>query len=383
LRSAAIGVFADQIILVSFTEGDTAVDRFDLGWNSVLDQKCEEFSSEFLVRITERHKTAYRGITANGDYVNCYLAGRVMFGSASNADLPAVGDWCVVGNRFVDESNDEAAMISQLLPRYSKLSRMSAGTDSAEQVLAANVDFVFVVTSINRDFSINRVLRYVLLAKSGNSQPVIVLSKIDLSDEQPLAVAIGELAIRFPDSPCICVSALSGKGIHDLRSTLGVGQTAVFVGSSGVGKSTLVNEMLGRNLQKTTDVRSIDDKGRHTTSGSGLFLLDSGGMIIDTPGLREVAVLGEAETLDAMMPNVADLSSGCKFVDCSHRQEPGCAVLTALDEGILTKEQFASYARLEREIAFARRKLDQRAQSAERKKWKRIAIDNRRGKKLK
>jgi len=356
------------------------VDKYDLGWNTALDTHAEKISAESLVRITEKHKTSYRAKSTSGEDLNCFLPGKLVYGKTSDADLPTVGDWCVVGDRFIDESNNTAAGICKVLPRHSKLSRMSAGTDSGEQVLAANIDFVFIVTSINSDFSVNRLQRYIVLAKSGNAQPVIVVSKVDLADIDLLSTALDDLYSRMCEVPCVAVSAVSGRGIDQLKSILTRGQTGVFVGSSGVGKSTLVNELLGRNLQKTTDVRGSDDKGRHTTSGSGLFLLENGGMIIDTAGLREVAIVGETDALQELLPSVAELSVGCKFVNCTHKHEPDCAVLSALQEGQLDEREFESYTRMERELAFARRKLDSRLEYAERKKWKRIAIDSRRRK---
>jgi ribosome biogenesis GTPase / thiamine phosphate phosphatase len=353
------------------------LDKFDLGWNPALDHYLGKFPEARLVRVTEKHKTAYRAVTTCGDYLRCYLPGKLLYGSLS-AELPAVGDWCVVGETYADEANDLAATITEMLPRCSKLSRMSAGTDSAEQILAANIDFVFIVTSLNKDFSVNRLRRYVFLARSGNAQPVIVLSKADLAERCEIDSIAEDLHTAFPDVPSAFVSAHSGIGVEQVRALLSPGQTAVFVGSSGVGKSTLVNKLLERDLQKTSEVREADDKGRHTTSGSGLFFVEEGGMIIDTPGLREVQVLGDADELDALMPSVAELSGACRFADCSHKHEPGCAVREALDNGVLPRSDFQTYERMEREVAFARRKLDEQLAAAERKKWKRIAMDNRR-----
>jgi ribosome biogenesis GTPase len=353
------------------------VDRFCLGWNPVLDQYLEKFQLENFVRITIKHKTVFRAVTIYGDELNCYVSGKMLH-DASDADLPAVGDWCVIGDKYVDESNEQASTISQVIPRYSKISRMSAGTDSGEQLLAANVDFVFIVTSANSDFSVNRLQRYVLLSRSGNTQPVIILSKTDLVDHELLGSIIEQIHDAFPDLPYACISSISGSGVDQVRGLISAGQTAVFVGSSGVGKSTLVNKLLARHLQRTQDVRQADEKGRHTTSGSGLFFLSTGGMIIDTPGLREVQVLGDASELQSIMPTVAEFARNCKFADCTHGQEPGCAVQIALSDGSLSHQEFANYGRLQREIAFARRKLDDRLESAERKKWKRIALDTRR-----
>ena len=353
------------------------MNKFCLGWNPALDPLLEKFPAEQFVRITTKYKTMFRAVTVCGDPLNCYLPGKLRY-DAGPAGTPVVGDWCVVGERYVDESNEPAASITHLVPRYSKISRMSAGSDSGEQILAANVDYVFIVTSVNQDFSVNRLHRYVLLARAGNAQPVLVLSKTDLADAGTLGDAIEEVQNALTEIPFACVSSFEGNGIEQVRALISEGQTGVFVGSSGVGKSTLVNKLLSRHAQRTQEVRTEDDKGRHTTSGSDLFLLETGGIIIDTAGLREVQVLGDADELDVMMPTIAEVAGKCRFADCTHDSEPECAVVRALADGAVSEADLTNYRKLQRELAFARRKLDDRLQKAEHNKWKRIAIESRR-----
>lgn len=355
------------------------MNKFELGWNSALDRVLPDADAEHLVRIIEKHKSSFRGLTITGESINCYLRGKLLQNGGS-ADLPVVGDWCVTGNSFVDESNERAATIESLVPRWSKLSRLGAGTETAEQILAANIDFVFVVTAANADFSINRMRRYVLLARAGNTQPVLVISKVDLLTENELTALIDQVHEAFPDLPYACTSSIAGAGLDVITSTLSVGQTGVFIGSSGVGKSTLVNSLIETAAQKITATRERDDKGRHTTSAAGLFVLASGGMIIDTAGLREVQILADTNDLQAMNPSIQALAALCKFADCEHQQEPGCAVQQALDEGSLGQAEFDSYLRLQRELIFNRRKLDERLDQEVRRKWKRIAMDSRRRK---
>lgn len=352
------------------------MDRFDLGWNTALDPLLEKFQLDRFVRITEKHKTAYRAITTNGAPITCYLPGRLLHNQISS-ELPAVGDWCIIGEHFLDESNNPAATITEVVPRYSKVSRMSAGTDSAEQLLAANVDFVFIVTSLNRDLNLNRIQRFVLLSKSGNTSPVILLSKADLCEQSEIDGALEAVQKSFPELLCLPVSSTTKSGLDELYRILLPGQTAVFIGSSGVGKSTLVNTLLEQEIQATHVLRN-NEKGRHTTTHSGLFHLPNGAMLIDTPGLREVQVLGELEDLNETVPEISEFAENCKFADCTHKHEPGCAVLSALEDGSLSEHQYSGYIQLEREIAYARRKLDARAQSAERRKWKQITMDARR-----
>ncbi len=362
------------------------MNQYALGWSEVWDRHIENSTTiESAVRITARHKHSYEAIAVTGARLNCYPAGRLMHDAASQAALPAVGDWCLIGERFLDESNQPAAVIQEVLPRRSKLSRMGAGVEIDEQVLAANVDLVFIVASASNECNLNRISRFVLLARYGGTEPVIVISKVDCWDDEDwerrrLACTdwLEPLQQRFPDIPVIQTSSVTSTGLDELRERLLPGVTAVFVGPSGVGKSTLVNALIGTQEQRTAAVRVGDDKGRHTTSSAGLFFLPDGGMIIDTPGLREVQVIAGDDDLDQLLPDVSHFAAACKFRDCSHSNEPGCQVLNALVEGTLAEAEYANYEKLEREAAYSRRKLDQRLAAEERKRWKRITLDNRR-----
>ncbi len=355
------------------------MDQYTLGWSDQWDHCLNTRSLESIVRITARHKNQYRALTSTGQHLNCHVSGKLLYGSLLGSALPAVGDWCVVSELHVDASNERAATIYEVLQRRSRLSRRIAGETRDEQVLAANIDYVFVVTTCNQDFNINRLQRYVLLAKYGRAKPVIVLSKIDVLDT-PATLLVDELKCAFPGVPCIETSAVTVAGLDDIRQLLAVGKTAVFVGSSGVGKSTLVNALLGTIVQKTAALRERIEKGKHTTSSSGLFFVPEGGMIIDTPGLREVQVLADAEGIAKAYPTVGELASACRFSDCTHASEPGCAVLAAAAEGELSASDFTVFTRLVREAAYNNRKIDQRLYNEERRRWKRITIDNRRRK---
>lgn len=352
------------------------MDKDKLGWSLEWDQHGERFESESLVRIIARHKAFCEGLTVSGNRLNCHLSGRMSHESSTSAQLPTVGDWCAMGPPFLDETNNRAALVKDVLPRKSVIARMVAGVDADQQVLAANVDYAFLVTSANKNFNINRLRRYMILANHGGVQPVVVLSKVDLAEGAEWGF-VDQLQSAFPEVPYVRTSALSLTGVERIESMLCAGQTGVFLGSSGVGKSTLVNLLLGREAQRTGQIRENDAKGRHTTSGAGLFLMPGGGMIIDTPGLREVHVLGEEGDLDRLMPSFSELAATCKFGDCTHNTEPGCQVQAALDEQRLSQGELDTYLKLNKEIAYAGRKLDQRTARQGRIRWKKIAVQQR------
>ena len=356
------------------------MDQFNLGWSHEWDRLRQTHAAKTIARITSRHKIQYKAITSSGELLNCYLAGKLLHKSSVGADLPTVGDWCVLSSTFIDETNEPAAKIASVFPRLTKVSRMGVGTDAGEQVLAANVSNLFIVTSLNRDFNIKRIQRYLLLSEHGGTTPIIVLSKADLGTDEALA-AEDQVRTAFPDVECISTSAITLVGMEQIRRHLLPGTTSVFVGSSGVGKSTLVNHLTESEVQKTSAVREDDQRGRHTTSGAGLFFAVTGGMIIDTAGLREVQVLADEEDLDRLMPAVSEFASECKFRNCTHKTEPDCAVLDAIAKGGLNGAEFDNYAKLEREIAFSKRKIDQSAANEERKRWKKITVQNRQRKK--
>lgn len=342
------------------------MDKFALGWCPHWHHLLDECDQNNLVRITQRNREYYSAFTVCGAELSCRLSGKLADAAQISGQFPASGDWCVV--REVAQPPD-ITIIERLLERKSKIARTNAGTTSHEQVLAANVDYVFITTSANRDFNLNRLRRYILTAISGNTTPVVVLSKSDLpgADCDNLRSLVYS---TFSEVLCFETSAVAGTGIHQIDDLLKAGKTGVFIGSSGVGKSSLVNSLLQTEAQATRDIREADSKGRHTTSSSDLFFTPRGGIIIDTPGLREIAVIADEEDLACMMPGIARFAAECRFCDCSHTIEPDCRVRDAVAEGELAESAFIAYAKLQREIDFSKRKIDQRLASEQRKLWK-------------
>ncbi len=291
-------------------------------------------------------------------------SGKLRFDALTPADLPAAGDWAAI-----QLPSDGDAVIERLLARRGALSRRAAGTRAEEQPVAVNVDAGFVVASLNRDLNPRRIERYLTLVFAGGVKPVILLSKADLVAPEDRETAIAEISAAAPGVAIHIVSAATGEGLDALRAELAPGITAVLLGSSGAGKSTLVNALAGAAVQLTQAIRHGDDKGRHTTTARTLIPLPSGALLIDTPGLRELQLWDSAEGVAQTFDEIARLAANCRFRDCRHANEPGCAVRCALEKGELEEARLASYHKLGRETAFEQRRTDKAAASAAKKKW--------------
>jgi ribosome biogenesis GTPase len=351
-----------------------------LGWPAEWAAQLQGYGPARLIRVIARHKKYLQAVAGDGRELNCYLAGKLQFQQQTDAELPVVGDWCGIEREFIDETAMPAAVIAETLPRRSKISRLAAGRETEEQVLAANIDYCFIVTSANRDFNIKRLQRYVLIARQGNVEPVIILSKLDVCED---SVALEtELHTTLADVPYIKASVPLNIGLPEIRARLQPGKTGVFLGSSGVGKSTLVNVLLGGAVQKVGEIRADDERGRHTTSAAALLFIPDGGMIIDTPGLREIHVFGGDSSLQQTFEKLNEFAQACKFRDCTHAAEPGCAVRTALRDGQLSQEEYDNHCKLLKELAHANRQVDQRSAAQEKKRWKQITQHQRKQRKL-
>ena len=338
-----------------------------LGWDDVLAEQFEPHARAGLIpgRVAVQHRGAYDVLTERGE-LRCDVAGRLYDEAPSPAALPAVGDWVAVAAR----PEEGAGTVQAVLPRRTKFSRKTAWQASEEQVLAANVDIVLIVSSLNEDLNLRRLERYLTLAWESGARPLVVLTKSDLADDVSGAVAAVE-SVAF-GAPVLPISSVTGEGLDELRSHLTPGVTAALLGSSGVGKSTLINTLAGEELLFTQEIRD-DGRGRHTTTRRELIQLPDGALVIDTPGMREVQLWIAEDGLEEAFEDVTELFGHCRFSDCAHQSEPGCAVKEALANGTLAPERWESYVKLQRELAHLERRLDKRAAAEERKRWRALS----------
>jgi len=281
--------------------------------------------------------------------------------------MPVVGD--MVEITVLDEDPPHA-IIASVLPRKSLFARKEAGKRTGAQPIAANIDTVFVVCGLDADFSVRRIERYLALSLESGAEPVIVLTKADVCDDVENKVeSVRASAAGFP---VYAISTCAGTGLDDLSIHLRADATVAFLGSSGVGKSTLTNHLLGNDIQRVQEVRDFDGRGRHTTTSRQLFVLPSGCCIIDTPGMRELGLRDADDGLAGAFSDVEKIARGCRFADCSHAGEPGCAVAEAIEQGALDRDRFENYLKMKRELLYMERKQDTGAAVTERTKWKKI-----------
>ncbi len=338
------------------------------GFNDYFEKEFEQYQDAGYAvgRVALEHKRMYRVWTEEEELL-CEVSGKFSFLAESRDDFPAVGDWVVLKTR----AGENRGTIHAVLPRKSKFSRKAAGTNTEEQIVAANVDTIFLVNSLNDDLNLRRIERYLLLSWESGANPVIVLTKADLCKD--LEEKLAEVESISMGVPVVSVSVVEESGLAGLQPYLLPGKTVALLGSSGVGKSTLTNYLLGDDKQKVQTIREGDDKGRHTTTHRELILLPQGTVLIDTPGMRELQLWDSENGLAESFTDIENMADECKFRDCTHVNEPGCAVIQAIENGSLDQNRLTSYKKLQKELAYLERKQDKRAQSEEKKRWKSIS----------
>ena len=328
----------------------------DLGFGGFFVESCKAKPDKTLIpaRIVTEHKESY--VLRNEISIfSAKITGKMMFSASSRQDYPAVGDWVLVS---IHEKN--VAVIHEILPRRSVLQRKSVTRPDA-QIIAANIDVAFIVQSPDRDYSLNRIERYFSIAESGNIKPAIVLNKTDLITKDHGERKMNELGSRFPDAPIFRTSIATKEGIEDLNAFIKKGWTYCLIGSSGVGKSSLINTLMGRETIKTSEISSRTSRGKHITTHRQLFVLKNGGLVIDNPGMREIGMIDSGAGIENAFADISAFAMNCQFSDCTHVHEPGCAVLLAVKEGDLDRKRYANFVKLKREDEYhSLSKLDMR-----------------------
>jgi len=317
----------------------------DLGYNDALDKYRAEYDSDGfdLGRIITEHKERYIVKTIKGEY-EAEITGNMRFTAENRDDFPVVGDWVTIS-----VFDSDFALIHNILPRYSVITRQAVGHISDIQIIAANVDYAFLVQAADRDFNINRLERYLTICNSSGVKPVIVLTKTDLFDELRIGEIVTAIKQRINNVPVFELSNLTGKGTENIKGFIKKGTTYCMLGSSGVGKSTLLNKLSGRKIMRTDTISHSTNKGKHVTSHRELIVLDSGGIIIDNPGMKEVGIADMTEGLGITFDRIAELSGNCRYSDCTHTGETGCAVIKAVEKGEIDKSSYDNYLKLEKE----------------------------------
>jgi ribosome biogenesis GTPase / thiamine phosphate phosphatase len=317
----------------------------DLGYNDILEKFriVQNLGIFEIGRVIAEHKERYIIRTQKGDFES-EITGNMRFTAKSREDFPAVGDWVALTTYESD-----FAIIHKILPRFSIIKRQAVGQYGEIQIIAANIDYAFLVQSVDRDFNINRLERYLIICNSSKVSPIIVLTKIDLINEHRIAEIIDNIKARIKNVPILTVSNETHIGYETIKRTIEKGKTYCLLGSSGVGKSTLLNNLSGKTIMKTGTISQSTNKGRHVTSHRELFMLENGGILIDNPGMREVGIADTTTGLETTFDRIFSLAQYCKFKDCTHISEIGCSVLKAVEKGEIDQSSYENFLKMERE----------------------------------
>jgi ribosome biogenesis GTPase len=317
----------------------------ELGYNSDFEKfRTENKLTNFETgRIISEHKERYIVRTAKGEY-EAEITGNLRFTAKSREDFPAVGDWVLLSTY-----DSGIAIIHRIFPRFSIIKRHAVGQFGEIQIIAANIDYAFIIQAVDRDYNVNRLERYLTICNSSRVKPVIVLSKTDLLNPGQVSVILESITARIKDVPVIAISNETQDGYGAIKSVIEKGKTYCMLGSSGVGKSTLLNNLSGKTLMKTDKISQSINRGKHVTSHRELIVLDNGGILIDNPGMREVGIADSEGGLEITFDKIANLSAECKYKDCTHTSELGCSVLKAVESGEIPNAAYENYLKMVRE----------------------------------
>lgn len=323
----------------------------ELGWNSFFSNQIDKIGlkkGEQIGRISSIHYNKYTILAEKGEFTAA-IKGKIRLAIEHyKIDKPAVGDWII----FAGDKTDQTVVITNILENQTAFYRRVCDKKTEKQIIAANLDYIFIMTGLDRDFNLRRIERYLTLSWESGATPVIILNKCDLIEEEELTDLILATESLAPTIPVFTISALHNTGLDFLSRYLTKGKTIALIGSSGCGKSSLINQILGKTIQKTGNVREKDQRGRHVTVKRELFVLEQGGIMIDNPGLREIQLYTDQDAVATTFQDIETLAIDCKFNDCSHQGEPGCAVQDALLNGTLSQERFTSYLKQQKEIQY-------------------------------
>lgn len=340
----------------------------DLGWNTFFAEHFSKYQGHDFspLRVMRENRESYIAQGEAGEFY-CEVTGKYRFEHTLKSQYPTVGDWVVASII----PNETRALIHGILPRRTSLSRKVAGDVTEEQTVAANIDTIFIIAGLDSNYNVRRIERFLAIAWESGAIPVVLLNKTDLCPE--FAQRKLEVEALAPGVEVYALSAQSQADLENIRKYFQRGQTCAFLGSSGVGKSTLINALLGTGRLETNAVSTLGSRGRHTTTFRELIFLPGGGMVIDTPGMREIQVWGDDEGLEQTFGDISELSLQCRFKDCSHSNEPGCAVLAAIGAGTLEPKRLASYLKLKNEYAYLSDRRTMKASAIEKARWKEIS----------
>jgi ribosome biogenesis GTPase len=319
----------------------------DLGYNDFFESKRKslEFMGYTMARVIAEYKESYRVKDINGEYL-AKITGKQIFNATKREDYPAVGDWVAI-----TKPDEEMAIIHEILPRKTILAKKYSNKQDT-QIIATNIDIAFIVESIDRDYNLNRFERYLVLTNEGKIKPTIILNKIDLISEEELNLKIKKIKDRFNNIDIITTSTINEQGLSELMYYIEKGKTYCFMGSSGVGKSSLINKLLGKSIIKTKEISTSTNKGKHTTTTREMYFLENGGIVIDNPGTREVGIADSNSGIDNVFDEIIALSKNCKYTDCTHTHESGCAVIEAVETKKLNKDKYLNYIKLKKESEY-------------------------------